>query len=158
VCQETRSWWARAETEVSKRCRPSAAHVTVLAVSSARGQANSCSSVNAVLGRSGSGHRQTRLARSSRTGRPKHGCHGAGRSAAMPDRDDAAVRTATDSLCCLHAQNQAGPGRCDRADVDTFHIKKGVGPLAPPGQEVALGIAGSLCYLEAWSLPIQSCT
>jgi hypothetical protein len=50
VCQETPSWWARAETEVSKRCSPSVAHATALAVSFARGPANSCSSVNVVLG------------------------------------------------------------------------------------------------------------
>jgi hypothetical protein len=53
------------------------------------------------------------------------------RPAAVPDRDDAAVRTAADSFICLHVQNQAGPGRGERADVDAFDTKKRVGPLAP---------------------------
>jgi hypothetical protein len=73
VCQETPSWWARAETEVSNRCSASVAHPTALVVSFARDPAIGCSSVNVVLGQSGSGHRQTRLAHRSRTGRPKHG-------------------------------------------------------------------------------------
>lgn len=70
----------------------------------------------------------------------------------MPDRDDAAVRTATDSLCCLHVQNQAGPGRCDRADVDTFDIKKGAGPLAPATARVASSIGPSRVTLLFGSL------
>jgi hypothetical protein len=50
--------------------------------------------------------------------------------AAVPDRDDAEVRTATDCCGCLHVQNQAGPGRRDRVDVDTFDTKKRVCPFA----------------------------
>jgi hypothetical protein len=73
VCQETPSWWANAETEVSKRCSASVAHPAALAVSFARDPASGCSSVNVVLGQSGSGHRQTRLAHSNRTDLPKHG-------------------------------------------------------------------------------------
>jgi hypothetical protein len=73
VCQETPSWWARAETEVSNRCSASVAQPTARVVSFARGPASGCSSVNVALGKSGSGQRQTRLAHSSRTGLPKHG-------------------------------------------------------------------------------------
>jgi hypothetical protein len=51
--------------------------------------------------------------------------------AAVPDRDDAAVRTAADSFGCLYVQNQAGSGHGDRADVDTFDTKKRVCPFAP---------------------------
>jgi hypothetical protein len=51
--------------------------------------------------------------------------------AAVPDRDDAAVRTTTHGFGCLDVQNQAGPGRGDRADVNTFDTKKRVCPLAP---------------------------
>ena len=72
--------------------------------------ASGCSSVNVVLGQSGSGQRQTRLAHSSRTGRPKHG------NVMEPDlpapvahRNDAAVRAAGDILPGLDAQNQAWP-------------------------------------------------
>jgi hypothetical protein len=46
---------------------------TARAVSFARGPAIGCLSVNVVLGQPGSGHRQTRLARSNRTGLPKQG-------------------------------------------------------------------------------------
>jgi hypothetical protein len=51
--------------------------------------------------------------------------------AAVPDRDDAAVRTTADSFGCLDVQNQAGTGRRDRTDVDTFDTKKRVSPFAP---------------------------
>jgi hypothetical protein len=51
--------------------------------------------------------------------------------AAVSYRDDAAVRTTANSFGCLDVQNQAGPGRRDRADVDTFDTKKRIGPLAP---------------------------
>jgi hypothetical protein len=51
--------------------------------------------------------------------------------AAVPDRDDTAVRTTANSFLCLNVQNQAGPGRRDRADVDAVDTKKRVCPLAP---------------------------
>jgi hypothetical protein len=51
--------------------------------------------------------------------------------AAVPDRDDAAVRTTANSFGGLDVQNQAGPGRRDRADVDAFDAKKRIRPLAP---------------------------
>lgn len=44
--------------------------------------------------------------------------------AAVPDRDDAAGGTAANSFACLDVQNQAGPSRRDRADVDAFDITK----------------------------------
>ncbi|MCU1562869.1 MAG: hypothetical protein JWN05_1248 [Arthrobacter sp.] len=73
VCQETPSWCARAETEVSKRCSVPVAHFAAGVVSFALGLASGCSSVNVSLGQPGSGHRQTRLAHSNRTGLRKQG-------------------------------------------------------------------------------------
>lgn len=77
---------------------------------------------------------------------------------AVPDRDDAAVRTTTaESFGCLDVQNQAGPGCGDRADVDTFDTKKRVYPFAPStaGAGSSIGHIRVSFYLEAWSLPIQ---
>lgn len=56
--------------------------------------------------------------------------------AAVPDRDDAAVRTAADSFGCLYVQNQARPGRGDSADVDAFDTKQRVYRSHPrPGRK-----------------------
>ncbi|GAB13262.1 hypothetical protein ARGLB_037_01130 [Arthrobacter globiformis NBRC 12137] len=53
--------------------------------------------------------------------------------AAVPDRDDAAVRAAAQGFGCLDVQNQARPGRRDRADVDTVDTKiTGRGTSAQP--------------------------
>ena len=66
--------------------------------------------------------------------------------AAVSDRDDAAVRTAANSFGCLDVQNQAGPGRRDRAGgiPSTPRSASARSHQRPPGQEVALGISGSL--------------
>jgi hypothetical protein len=71
--------------------------------------------------------------------------------AAVPDRDDAAVRTTTDSFGCLDVQHQAGPGRGDRADMDTFDTKKRVCPLAPSTVRAGSSI-GHIRFFFIWKL------
>jgi hypothetical protein len=63
-----------------------------------------------------------------------------GLPAAVPHRDDAAVRAAADGFTCLDAQNQAGPARRDRADADAFDTKKRVCPPAPATGRAASSI------------------
>ncbi|WP_307282130.1 hypothetical protein [Arthrobacter sp. W4I7] len=61
-----------------------------------------------VLGLSGSAQRQTRLARSSRTGRPKAGnVVEPDLAASMADRNDTAVRATGKIITGLDVQNQA---------------------------------------------------
>jgi hypothetical protein len=108
VCQETLSWWARAETEGSNRRSASVAQWTARAVSFARGPAGGCISLNVVLGQSRSGHRQTRLAHSAPAGRNR-GCHGPGPAGPLADRADAAVG-ATGQAHTGIDQYEASPG------------------------------------------------
>ena len=52
-------------------------------------------------------------------------------TAAVPDRDDAAVRATGEVLAGLDVQEQAGPGCSDGADVDALDIEQGICPHAP---------------------------
>ncbi len=75
-----------------------------------------CSSVNVIPGRSGPGQRQTRIAHSSLTGRPKHGVSWS-RTCRRPCPTATTAQSNTHSLGRLHVPNQAGPSRRNRADT-----------------------------------------
>jgi hypothetical protein len=72
--------------------------------------------------------------------------------AAVPDRDDAAVRTTANCFGCLDVQNQAGPGLRNRADVDTFDTQKRVSPLAPATARAGSSIGHIRVSFELGSL------
>jgi hypothetical protein len=75
----------------------------------------------------------------------------------VPDRDDTALRAAADGIAGLDAQNQAGPGCRDGADVDAFDAfdtKQRIRPLAPATTWAGSSIGHIRVFLnlEAWSL------
>jgi hypothetical protein len=158
VCQQTPTWCARAETEVSKRCSASVAHFAARVVSFALSLASGCSSLNVILGQPGSGHRHTRLARSSRTGLPKQGmsCSRTHRrpwpTATTPQsgqpvtfspvstRRTRPVPVAVTELMWMPSTPSSASARVHQR---------------PQEQDIELFMSGSLLELVAWSLPIQ---
>lgn len=80
------------------------------------------------------------------------------RPAAVAHGNDAAVRTTGDVFPGLDAQNEAGPGRRDRADVDALNTEQRIRARAPPAvgtRHRVIHVRVSFGYWFAWSQPIQ---
>ena len=77
---------------------------------------------------------------------------------AMAHGNDAAVRTTGDIFSGLDAQDQAGPGCRDAADVDALDIEQRIRARAPAAMGTRHRVSHvrvSFGYWFAWSQPIQ---